>query len=156
MRYRSLLLLVTALLCGCTAGGETPVAAGNASVTSVTRIDVSIAQFPLVDTPLGASRGYSPEVTNVTVGSGVQFVNVDNTEHTATSIPGTTVFPATSPFGIAALTPSVNIPINGNWSAGGLEPGQSSQVFLINQPGTYIFGCFFHYSGGMRGEIVAQ
>jgi plastocyanin len=156
MRYRALLLLIVASLCGCTAGGQNPVATGNANVTNVTRINVSIAAFPLISTPLGASRGFSPEVTNIAVGSGVQFVNVDNTEHTATSIPGTTIFPGQSPFGIAALTPTSNVGIGGTWGAGGLLPGQSSQVFLVNQPGTYIYGCFFHYSGGMRGEIVAQ
>jgi plastocyanin len=123
---------------------------------SVTTIDVSIAAFPLESTPLGDARGFSPEVTDVSVGSGVQFVNVDNTEHTATSIPGTTVFPAVSPFGVSALQPSANAGISGSWGAGALVPGQMSQVFVVDLPGTYIYGCFFHYSGGMRGVIVAK
>lgn len=152
MRWVALLLALS----GCTAGGVNPAAGGGASVTSVTTIDVSIAAFALESTPLGDARGFSPEVTNVSVGSGVQFVNVDNTEHTATSIPGATAFPAVSPFGVSALQPTANVGISGSWGAGGLEPGQTSQVFVVNKPGTYIYGCFFHYSGGMRGAIVAK
>jgi plastocyanin len=152
MRWVALLLALS----GCTAGGVNPAAGGGASVTSVTTIDVSIAAFALESTPLGDARGFSPEVTNVSVGSGVQFVNVDNTEHTATSIPGATAFPAVSPFGVSALQPTANVGISGGWGAGALAPGQMSQVFVVNQPGTYIYGCFFHYSGGMRGMIVAK
>jgi plastocyanin len=151
------LVLALALGCsGCTAGGVFAPTGGGASVTSVTTIDVSIEAFALESTPLGDARGFSPEVTNVSVGSGVQFVNVDNTEHTATSIPGATTFPATSPFGVSALQPTANVGISGSWGAGALQPGQMSQVFVVNQPGTYIYGCFFHYSGGMRGLIVAK
>jgi plastocyanin len=151
------LALALALVCsGCTAGGVNPTTGGGASVTSVTTIEVSIAAFALESTPLGDARGFSPEVTNVSVGSGVRFLNVDNTEHTATSIPGTTVFPAESPFGVSALQPTANVGVGGSWGAGALEPGEMSQVFVVNQPGTYIYGCFFHYSGGMRGVIVAK
>jgi plastocyanin len=151
------LALALALVCsGCTAGGVNPTTGGGASVTSVTTIDVSIAAFALESTPLGDARGFSPEVTNVSVGSGVRFLNVDNTEHTATSIPGTTVFPAESPFGVSALQQTANVGVGGSWGAGALEPGEMSQVFVVNQPGTYIYGCFFHYSGGMRGVIVAK
>jgi plastocyanin len=156
MTARGLIVALVFVCGGCTAGGVNPAAGGGASVTSVTTIDVSIAAFALESTPLGDARGFSPEVTNVSVGSGVQFLNIDNTEHTATSIPGATAFPAASPFGVSALQPTANVGISGSWGAGALEPGQMSQVFVVNQPGTYIYGCFFHYSGGMRGLIVAK
>jgi plastocyanin len=156
MIVRALAIALVLVCTGCTAGGVNPASGAGASVSSVTTIDVSIAAFALESTPLGDARGFSPEVTNVSVGSGVRFLNVDNTEHTATSIPGTTVFPAASPFGVSALQPTANVGIAGSWGAGALEPGQMSQVFVVSQPGTYIYGCFFHYSGGMRGVIIAQ
>jgi plastocyanin len=37
-----------------------------------------------------------------------------------------------------------------------LQPGGSSGVFIANSAGTYLYGCFFHYSGGMRGVIIAH
>jgi plastocyanin len=156
MVIRIAIILVVAMLYGCTAGGVDPTSTGSASVTNVTKIDVSIAAFPLSTTPAGPARGFSPEVTDVAVGSGVQFVNTDNTTHTATSIAGATSYPTQSPFGIAALQPSASANLSGNWGAGALQAGQASQVFIVDEPGTYIYGCFFHYSGGMRGEIIAQ
>jgi plastocyanin len=156
MIARALGIALVLVCTGCTAGGVVATTGGGANVTSVTTIDVSIAAFALESTPLGDARGFSPEVTNVSVGSGVRFLNVDNTEHTATSIPGATAFPSVSPFGVSALQPTANVGISGSWGAGALEPGQMSQVFAVSQPGTYIYGCFFHYSGGMRGVIVAK
>jgi len=154
--YRTVFCLILAALCGCTAGGVNPTSAGSASVTNVTRIDVSIAAFSLESTPAGDARGFSPELTDVSVGSGVQFVNVDNTTHTATAIVDATTYPTQSPFGIAALQPSTSSNLSGSWGAGALQAGQMSKVFVVNQAGTYLYGCFFHYSGGMRGEIVAH
>jgi plastocyanin len=144
------------LLAACTPNG-TPVTAagGGGNVSQVTRINVSISAFGQVQTPAGLALGFSPEITNVTVGSGVQFVNVDNTSHTSTSIGGATTFPATSPFTFAATTPS-GTALSTGWSSGTLQAGDSSAIFLVDKPGTYLFGCFFHYSGTMRGEIVAQ
>ncbi len=144
-------------LAGCTAGGVDDVSSAGASVTSVTTIDVSIAAFGKQSTPAGTGLGYSPDFVTVAVGSGVRFVNVDNTFHTATSIPGATTFPAQSPFTFAAASQaSSTVDLSGNWGAGTLQPGQASQVFVADQPGQYLFGCFFHYSGGMRGVIVAK
>lgn len=145
---------VAALTASCTAGGISP-SATSAAAASVTTIRVSIAAFGRQSTPGGPGLGFSPEVATVSVGSGVRFVNVDNTSHTATAIPGATTFPAISPFDFAATQPA-SAPVSGAWSAGTLQAGASSAVFVVNQPGTYLFGCFFHYSGGMRGAIVAQ
>jgi plastocyanin len=149
--------LALVLLAGCTAGGIAPAPSGGASgLTQVTKIDVSLAAFPLQTTAAGPALGFSPEVTMVTVGSGVQFVNVDNTTHTATAIPGASTFPATTPFSISAITASASENLSSGWTSGALQAGASSQVFLVDRPGTYLYGCFFHYSGNMRGVIVAH
>ncbi len=92
----------------------------------------------------------------MSVGSGVRFMNVDNTAHTASFVGGTT-FPSSSPLQFIATSPSQNTTISsGNWSSGSMQPGTASQVFLVDKPGVYLYGCFYHYAGTMRGEIVAQ
>jgi plastocyanin len=153
---RAWLPAVALLLSGCTAGGEFAASSGGAGASSVTTVDVSIAAFGAQTTPGGTGLGFSPEVATIAVGSGVRFVNVDNTTHTVTAIPGATTFPAQSPFSSTALQPSATADISGSWGAGALQAGQSSGVFIADQAGTYLFGCFFHYSGGMRGAIVAK
>ncbi len=142
------------LLAACTPNGTLVTTAGGGGATTVTRINVSISAYGQQSTPAGLALGYSPLATTVTVGGGVQFVNVDNTSHTATSLSGS-VFPATSPFTFAATTPSGST-LSSGFSSGTLQAGQSSGVFLADKSGTYLFGCFFHYSGTMRGEIVVQ
>ncbi|HVA26679.1 MAG TPA: plastocyanin/azurin family copper-binding protein [Candidatus Baltobacteraceae bacterium] len=157
MTRRAVLALALLALGGCTAGGiPASPGGGGASIAQITKIDVSLAAFPLQNTSAGPALGYSPEVTTVSVGSGVEFVNVDNTSHTATAIAGATAFPATTPFSASAVDASATTDVSGAWSSGTLQPGASSQVFLIDRTGTYYYGCFFHYSGNMRGIIVAQ
>ena len=143
-----------ALLCACANGGIAPSSGAGAVTTSVTKIDVSIAAYGQGQTPAGPALGFSPLDTTVIVGTGVQFVNVDNTSHTASSVTGTT-FPQTSPLTFAATT-LFGTSLSGGWSTGTLQAGQSSPVLLVDRAGTYLYGCFFHYSGTMRGIIVAQ
>ena len=147
-------LACSMVLAACTPNGILVTSGGGSNVSTVTRINVSISAFGQTSTPAGLALGFSPEIANVTVGSGVQFVNVDNTSHTATSISGTS-FPATSPLTFAATTTSGSA-LSTGFSSGTLQAGASSPVFLVDKPGTYLYGCFFHYSGTMRGEIVAQ
>lgn len=142
------------MLAACTPNGVLVTTGGGSNVSQITRINVSIAAFGQSSTPAGLALGFSPLIANVTVGSGVQFVNVDNTSHTATSVSGTT-FPATSPLTFSATMLS-GTALSTGWSTGTLQAGASSPVFLVDKPGTYLYGCFFHYSGTMRGEIVAQ
>jgi plastocyanin len=85
----------------------------------------------------------------------VQFVNSDSFAHTATAIPGASTFPASSPFSVSAQQQS-GTAISSAWSSGTLQAGQASQLIQIDAPGTYLFGCFFHYGAPMRGAIVAQ
>lgn len=135
----------------CTAGGIPTSSGGGGGVT----IYVSLTQYSQTPTPYGASLGYSPAVTTVSVGSQLHFVNVDSFAHTATVIPGASSFPAGSPFNSGALQQK-GTTLSSDWSSGALQPNASSQTITADQPGTYLFGCFFHYGGGMRAAIVAQ
>jgi plastocyanin len=153
---RGVALALVISLAGCTAGGIDANTAGSGSVTSITTVDVSIAAFGAQSTPVGTALGFSPATITIPVGSGVRFVNVDNTTHTVTAIPGATTFPPVSPFTAAALQPGATSDLSGAWGAGALQPGGTSGVFVANTAGTYLYGCFFHYSGGMRGVIIAH
>jgi|SRR5579883_196149 len=147
-RYATIAALA---LAACTAGGIPTSSGGGGGVT----IDISLTQYAPSQTPYGSSRGYSPAVTNVSVGSQIHFVNVDSFAHTATAIPGATTFPTTPPFNAGALQQK-GTAISGNWSTGALQASGSSQTITVDRPGTYLYGCFFHYGAGMRGAIVAQ
>ena len=140
------------LLAACTAGGIPASSGGSGGVT----IDVSLTQFAQpTPTQYGPSLGYSPAVTTVSVGTQIHFVNVDTFAHTATVIPGATSFPSGYSFSAGALQQK-GTAISGDWSSGALQPNASSQAITVDKPGTYLYGCFFHYAGGMRAVIVAQ
>ena len=149
-----LAIAAIAAMCGCTPGGMAAPSGGGTAGRNVTKIDVSIAAYGQASTPAGLALGFSPLVATVQVGSGVQFVNVDNTSHTASSVSGTT-FPVTSPLTFAATSASGSV-LSAGWSTGTLQAGQMSPVFLADRTGTYLYGCFFHYSGTMRGVLVVQ
>ena len=149
---RRLATLVALVLGACTAGGIPTSSGGSGGVT----IDVSLSQFGQpTQTPYGTSLGYRPAITTVAVGTQLHFVNVDTFAHTATVIFGATSFPAGSPFNAGALTQSGST-LSGKWSSGAIQPNASSQTITADRPGTYLYGCFFHYGGGMRAAIVAQ
>jgi plastocyanin len=148
---------VVLLAAACTPGGA-PSMGGSGALPSgnVVRIDVSLTLFPAVQTSAGSALGYSPEVTDVNVGDRIVFVNDDNFGNTATLIPGASTFPANSPLGASATSQS-GATLSQPWSSGALtQAGATSQAIIVDRPGTYLYGCFFHYDGRMRGEIVAQ
>ena len=140
--HRSALFVLAIVLSGCTFGA--PSAVNNSSGATAT-IAVNLSNF---------LDGYSPDVLTVAVGTRVQFMNTDSFAHTATAIAGST-FPAASPFDESALTPSGSV-LSTPWSSGSLNPGSASPVFVADQAGTYLFGCFYHYGHPMRGEIIVQ
>lgn len=152
------LMAIVALLAGCTPNGISAAGSG-AAITpgaQVTKIDINLTLNGNVQTtPEGDAAGYAPVLTTVAVGSFVQFVNTDGFAHTATSIPGASSFPASSPFSVNAQH-QTGAAVSTGWSSGTLQSGQSSQVISVDAPGTYLFGCFFHYGAPMRGAIVAQ
>ncbi len=123
--------------------------------TQAQTIDVNLTLNPSSQTPAGTAGGYSPAVINVAVGTMLRFVNSDGFAHTATLIPGATTFPAGSPYSATAQTQSGSA-LSQTWSTGNLAPGASSQTLLVDRAGTYLYGCFYHYGGPMRAEIVAR
>lgn len=145
------------LLAGCTPGGMLSTSAGGPpGAAQVTKIDVNLTlHSSATQIPQGSAAGYAPVQTTVPVGSFVQFVNSDGFAHTATGISGASTFPAGSPLNAGAQTQSGST-ISSSWTSGTLQAGQSSQVIQIDAPGTYLFGCFFHYGAPMRGAIIAQ
>jgi plastocyanin len=150
VRITSLLLI--SLLAGCTPGA--PSAGTGSAAAATTTIDVSLTSSTPAATAFGSTGGFTPAVTTVALGSTVRFVNVDSFAHTATSFGGAT-FPAASPLGASALNAS-GATLSGGWSSGALGAGNATQVLLADKPGTYLYGCFFHYGSPMRGAIVVK
>ncbi|MBV9409218.1 MAG: hypothetical protein JO164_10385 [Candidatus Eremiobacteraeota bacterium] len=150
MRVVSLLLL--AAVAACTPGAPSAGSAGAGAAT--TTIDVSLTSSVVTATAYGSAGGFSPQVTTVPVGTTIRFVNVDSFAHTATSISGAT-FPASSPFSASALQLFGNT-LSGGFTSGAIAAGASSQTLLADAPGTYLYGCFFHYGAPMRGAIVVH
>lgn len=158
MKARQTIFAAALLATACTPGGAgSSGSSGTVPTTgNVVRINVSLTLYPQTQTPAGTALGYSPEVTDVNVGDSIVFVNEDDFANTATLIPNDTTYPSDSPFGVSATSKS-GAALSQPWSSGALtQAGSSSQSIAVDKPGTYIYGCFYHYEGGMRGEIVAQ
>jgi plastocyanin len=147
--------LAALLVAACTPGGAA-ISGGSGGGANVTVIDVNLTLNAQVKTPYGQSAGYKPAITSVAVGSMIQFTNTDGFAHTATEVPGKpTSFPTAYPFTIAAETQSGHS-LSGGFSSGAMPAGGSSQLIAVDKPGTYLYGCFFHYLAPMRGAIVAH
>ena len=153
---RLLPLSLVVLLAGCTFGAPSssvaPVAGGNSAIVTV---DVDLTLHPQLPIDLaGIGGGFSPAIVRVGVGAMMRFTNSDSFAHTATSLTGRT-FPDTSPFDSGALTLHGER-LSAGFSSGVLAAGGSSQAILADEPGTYLYGCFFHYGAPMRAEIIVQ
>ena len=135
-------LVAATALGGCTYGA--PAAATTGVVADVV-VDVNLTVYP---------DGYNPPALTVPVGTRIQFTNSDSFAHTATAIAGA-AFPAGSPFDSSAVTAS-GTALSSAWGSGILPAGGSSQVFVADRAGTYLYGCFFHYAHPMRGQIVVR
>jgi plastocyanin len=136
-------LAAAVLLTACTYGA--PSASSSGAGPGVVVVDVNLTVHPV---------GYAPATLTVPVGTRIQFTNSDSFAHTATSIVGST-FPLASPFDITAQTPEGSN-LSAPWGSGVLAAGGSSSVFVADRPGTYLYGCFFHYGHPMQGTIVVQ
>lgn len=103
------------------------------------------------------------QVIHVTHGSRVVFVNDDTSgiPHTASGF-GTSGFPAAFDNSSGFTQHGTTIDSSTTWSSGTLNPGQSSQVFTVGPPGTYYFGCNFHYttkpttSNNSMGDVLVS
>lgn len=103
----------------------------------------------------GDYAGVSPGRVVVHVGDFIVFANGDSRHHTATSLGETSAFPRDPHWTDAVLHASGSIGA-GSWSSGDIAPGARSAPMVATKAGTYLYGCFFDYSAGMRGEIVVQ
>jgi len=154
MRVRSLLAVLA--LAACTPGGAAMTGGGGGGANVVT-IDVNLTLSQPVSTVYGQSGGMTPPITNVAVGSQIQFMNTDGFAHTATLMAASfKTFPAGSPFTSSATTQLGTTISNPHWTSGAMQAGTTSQIITVDKPGTYLFGCYFHYGAPMRGAIVAQ
>ena len=148
--------MVAALSSACTPGAATtPSGASRAPISGAVVVHVSLLKYGPLSTAFGTVAGYSPDPLTVPVGSIVQFVNDDNFTHTASSV-GSSGFPAGNPLSSVAQTPSGVDLASPAWSSGNIAGGSLSQGFTASTPGTYYYGCFYHFGSPMRGVIVVQ
>jgi len=119
-------------------------------------VSLSLSKYTAVHNLDGGSAvGVRPDVVHVHVGDRVVFVNDDTDHHTATALVNAATFVDDPRWTDDALRASGQIG-SGFWSTGDLAPGQRSAPLTAKKPGTYLFGCFFDYGAGMRGEIVVE
>ena len=106
----------------------------------------------------GKLRGYDPAVATVRVGDRVQFVNTDDSIHTATgfAVGGQTV-PKNYRFAGDPTKRSGSQLDAREWSSGVLRShGGKSQILTAKTVGIFYFGCAYHLGDGMRGAIVVK
>ncbi|HKW45206.1 MAG TPA: plastocyanin/azurin family copper-binding protein [Candidatus Eremiobacteraceae bacterium] len=149
--YWAAVLIVVLGSAACTPGAVSNPSGAGISAGAVV-VHVSLLKFGKKSSQYGEVAGYSPNVITVQHGATIQFINDDTFLHTASSV-GTNGFP---PNPVINSHQSGRDVADANWSSGELNGGSASQVFTTNTPGTYYFGCFFHYLTPMRGVIVVQ
>jgi plastocyanin len=150
----TLSVVALALLSACTPNGI-GTSAGGGSGGGVTHVvDVNLTLNQPISTPYGQSGGMKPPILTVKVGDSIIFMNSDGFAHTSTSLGSSATFPANGP-GVSALNQGGKT-LSGGWTSGAMQAGSSSQTVSADKPGTYLYGCFFHYGAPMRGAIVAQ
>jgi plastocyanin len=142
-----------ALLAACTQGGI-PASVGGGASGATHVVDVNLTLNPPVSTPYGESGGMKPPILQVAVGDTIVFTNTDGFAHTSTSLGAARTFPANGPSAIALTQTGATL--SGGWTSGAIQAGTSSQVVTADKPGTYLYGCFFHYPAPMRGVIIAR
>lgn len=152
---------ISIALVSCTPNGLPSAGGGGGGGGVVHTIDLNLTVYQNpTSTPYGSSIAVKPPVLNVAVGDTIVFKNADGFNHTGTSIPvgdtnNETQFPTKYPFGSSALS-AFGTTLSGGWSSGALQAGSTSNAVLADKAGTYLYGCFYHYSANMRGAIVAQ
>jgi len=152
---RSLVACSLLFVAGCTPGSfATSGSDGAAGIAHVVTIDADLSKNGGGPTPAGFAAGFAPLAASVAVGDGVRFVNGDGFAHTASAIAGTT-FPSAYPFDASALT-ARGAALSSGFTSGSIAVGATSQTFVADRAGTYLYGCFYHYGSPMRAEIVVQ
>ena len=103
----------------------------------------------------GKLQGYDPVEIHVHQNDRIQFVNVDDQQHTATGFAysGQTA-PAHYVFHGDFTQPHGRIINASEWGTGNVRAHGKSQVFVAKTVGNYFFGCGYHLGKGMTGVIV--
>jgi plastocyanin len=149
-------LALALLVAACTPGGFGASSGGNGGGGSTQIVDVNLTLNAPVSTPYGQSGGMKPAVLTVKVGDSIAFVNSDGFAHTSTSIGTVQTFPSASPIRGSYALHQNGTTLSGGWTSGAMQAGSGSQTILADKPGTYLYGCYFHYGAPMRGAIVAR
>ena len=145
--------LITALIAGAIGAGMAQTASAAVSTITVT---MDLGRYSTVGhLAAGPFAGVSSGRVVMRVGDALVFVNADTRHHTATGLGELDTFPQDPRWTDTALRAGGSIG-PGAWSTGDLAPGARSAPITASRPGTYLWGCFFDYSAGMRGEIVVQ
>lgn len=119
-------------------------------------VSLSLAKYDSVKhSPAGDTVGVSPSVVRVHVGDEIVFSNDDVKAHTVTALPDSGSFPQDPHWTDDVLRPTGSIG-SAMWTTGELKPGASSKPIPVKKAGKYLYGCFFDYSAGMRGEIIVE
>lgn len=148
------LACLVSMLVACTPGAPPPPGGSQALAPGAIVIQVSLIKYPPQQTQFGTVAGYNNANLTVHVGAVIQFHNQDSFTHTASSL-GTSGFPPNGP-AFKARTRSGSDLSQANWSSGDLQPDAYSQPIHATTPGTYYYGCYFHYNTPMRGVITVQ
>lgn len=141
---------IVALVAGAAAAQARPNDAG------ATIVSLNLSKYTAVQAiDGGPSVGVRPGTVRVHVGDRVVFMNDDTDHHTATSLVAAVTFVDDPRWTDDALRLTGSIG-PGFWSTGDLAPGQRSAPLVARKAGTFLFGCFFDYGAGMRGEIIVE
>ena len=106
----------------------------------------------------GKLQGYDPAVTTVHVGDRIQFVNTDDSVHTASGFAITgQVVPEHYKFAGDPTKATGRIIDTHEWSTGNVRAhGGKSQIFVAKTTGNFYYACAYHLGKGMRAVIVVQ
>jgi len=102
-----------------------------------------------------ASGSTSAQPISEVTGSKIVFTNTDTSAHTASGL-GMTGFPSSFDNSEGPTPSGSTIDGGTTWSTGSLGSGKSSGVFTLGAPGTYYFGCYYHYSIPMEDVIISK
>jgi plastocyanin len=177
-------VLAIALLAGCSGGASsTPAIGAPAEPQSIAFNDDGFVDSASATTsaiginlsgeksgnskPYGKLLGYFPgtkiktsQVVTLHSGQTVVFHNLDSSlTHTASLLGDASKSHApwpTSFDGSEAQSPAKTDISTTDFSTGPLSPHKNSLKYTANVPGFYMFGCFFHYTFGMRDIIIVE
>lgn len=148
--------LCPAIAAACAALMLVAAASAQARASETFVVSLSLSRYAsVVKIDAGSTVGVRPGLVHAHVGDRIVFVNDDADHHTATALLGAATFVDDPRWTDDALHQTGAIGA-GFWSTGDLAPGQRSAPIAVRKAGTYLFGCFFDYGAGMRGEIVVE